>query len=133
MSYEIFQVEYQRRLDSLTDYAMENLVPRLSKAVLAHGKETRDERSLLDLARWSRSDPYNRGLTKVWQLHANINMRCTFQAQCQIKKINNANYPYPEIISMMLEQCDYWVQDTPVIIEWAIAYLDGKFDEGEKP
>ena len=125
---------YQALLFSAQELALKTLVPALSKEVLEYGRSLGDQRELLDLSHW---DPVNfrRGTTAEFQVYSKYVNRMSVGAQCQIVKINNANYPFPEIISMMLEQCDYWEEDTTVIIAWALTYLndemkpsDGRYD-----
>lgn len=125
---------YKELLKAAKELALEHIVPGLSKEVLEYGRSLGDQRELLDLSHW---DPVNfrRGTTAEFQVYSKYVNRMSVGAQCQITKINNANYPFPEIISMMLEQCDYWEEDTPVIIAWALTYLndemkpsDGRYD-----
>lgn len=125
---------YQELLKSARELALKQIVQGLSKEVLAYGKSLGDQRELLDLAHWN-PKTYSRNTTPEFRNHCAFANRMSVGAQCQILKINNANYPFPEIISMMLEQCDYWEEDTPVIVAWALAYLagdmkpeDGRYD-----
>ena len=108
------------------------MVPALSKAVLAYGEEKHDQRSLLELATRLSAPAYQRSSSPEFQVYASFTNRMTSSAQVQILKINQANYPFPENISMMLEQCDYWETDAPVIIDWAIAYLECRMDTTAK-
>ena len=112
------------------------MVPELSKLVLKHGEEKKDTRSILGLSKknWgprpgaTMQTDFHYNTTPEFRLHVKFQQRLTVDAECQVTKINQAMYPYPEIISMMLEQCDYWERDAPVIVEWALAYINGDFD-----
>jgi len=125
---------YQRLLGAAKELALSDIVQGLSKEVLEYGRSLGDQRELLDLSHW---DPlhFHRGITAEFQVYSKYINRMSVGAQCQIVKINNANYPFPEIISMMLEQGDYWEEDIPVIVAFALAYLndemkptDGRYD-----
>ena len=119
------------------EYALNVLVPVLSKAVLEYGREKHDERSLLDLCEKCFGNrpgatvkvAFHYNTTPAFRSYTEMKYRMTVGAQCQIAKINGSMYPVPEMISMMLEQCDFWETDVPVIIEMAVAYLNGLFDK----
>jgi len=106
----------------------EDAYQQLSKEVLVKGGS--DQRFLLDLcpSNWVMGTP-RRDLTTQFQYFLHLFSKLSQGAQDQNNIINRSLYPIPEMISMMLEQCDYWEDDAPVIVEIANAYLKGDFNE----
>jgi hypothetical protein len=110
-------------------HAIMAVTPVLSQKVLEHGRLMNDNRSLLEMTQWDKAVKYVRATTQEFRLMSEYMSRMTVPAHCQMLKINGASYPVPEMISMMLEQCDYWEQDAYVILEMAVAYINGEFDK----
>jgi hypothetical protein len=115
---------YKQLREDARDYALGFLIPKLSKAVLLKGEADQDTRTLLQLAKWDPGAQRMRCTTPEFRRYSEVVGRMTTEADCQLRTINNACYPLPEILSMMLEQCDYWETDTACIIELAVAYLN---------
>ena len=127
---DIFKLidSYNRFREETYGFALANVIEPLSKAVIAYGQGHGDRRSLLDVARQTiYGTKMTRETTPQFNNWVAFNHRMTVAAQCQVSKINNAGYCVPEMISMMLEQCDYWETDCHLIIEMATAYLKGEF------
>lgn len=119
--------QYEGLLKAAHTFMCANLIQSLSKAVLQHAEQKQDERFLLDLSYYDKAR-HSRETTPWFRLYVSMTERMSLQARMQMYKINSSGYSFPENISMMLEQCDYWESDSPVIVEMAAAYIEGRFD-----
>lgn len=96
------------------------LTPCLSKAVVARGEARGDDFNLHEM--------YRTQAPGVLYWLDNYEHYLTIGCLIQFQDICRAKYLFYEAISLILEQSDHWVDDADKLVQLAIDYLDGKFD-----
>jgi hypothetical protein len=122
-----FHLEVYEQLEKRArQYAIDHVIPKLSKAVITKGGQDNDKRSLLGLV--NRTQDYHYETTDEFRAWSALFHDMTTEARAQVYDINNKNYYYYENISMMLEAGDYFQDDIWKLILIGKLYVEGRFN-----